>query len=907
MDNYIMGCKRPIIKRLQAQSSILIFFMLTVALCCSESGDPDEKRADEADGYFSVAMKDGVWWFQSPEDRKFVSLGINHIEPVLITSKNNRKKFEEKYGDDLTDFFGRPDPYGKAAHRWLMDSIRLIRSWGFNTLGVHNPIPQHRMPYVAKFRPVSIDGWAGHRRTWVDPFDPDVEKEIDLKAAEWCSENGDDGNILGISFNDMTIWRSVSGVIHPWVRFVMGLDAQAPGKRKWLDTLKRNYPAASDAAGAYGINVASWEEMLENTEWPEPVSVSSVLRDEEDFLPVIADRWYGLISSAVRKYDKSHLVFGDKLEGSRDLPLWLDEIAGRYFDVIYIQWYAYAHEQIPRLQRLYEVSHKPVLMGDSSFSCPDKNLPRPKGVHVKSREQVGMAYHDYLRRIMNEPYVTGWHHCGFIEGSPDLKKYHPYYAVQSGFLRPDGRPYKNTISWVKKANSRAGAWHRAAGQDAGRISDSGMEQAGTGEGPGYITEARKNCVLWQVDDNVYAAAGFRTGKKAVPVKNISWVVTDEGVVVIDAGFPRTAAVALKAIRSTTAEQIKYLIYTHHHETQTAGALNLAGSQTRIIAHENLVQEFDMKKTFLEFNRRRDSIQFNIHAYPVLAPLRYPDITYRDTYTFGLGGVRFDLYHVVGEADDYTVVHMPEQGIVWTGDLLGASAPMVASPMKRVRDEVKWRRALEFIASLNPEVLIGAVGPPCCDKKVISSRIRANIDYLDFLHEAVAREMNRGASVEQAVENIRLPEKLARSPYLEERYACLEFNVRGLYHRYSGWFSRNGSDINPVSDAERAAGFIKDMGGESRVILRAKELIRAGKPALALEYIDLLILNDDGNSEVHELKAYVLGKMAKRKSRCPLVPRMYRKLAEMEQAKADSDSVINKAFNWYESFWFTMTQ
>ena len=41
-------------------------------------------------------LLDGIWWFVTPEGKQFVSLGMNHIEPVLLCSESNRELFMKK-------------------------------------------------------------------------------------------------------------------------------------------------------------------------------------------------------------------------------------------------------------------------------------------------------------------------------------------------------------------------------------------------------------------------------------------------------------------------------------------------------------------------------------------------------------------------------------------------------------------------------------------------------------------------------------------------------------------------------------------------------------------------------------------------------------------------------------------
>jgi agarase len=178
------------------------------------------------EGFFRLAKENGVWWFLTPEGNKFVSLGINHIEPILLCSDNNKELFTKKYGQDLIKPGGRPNIFSSAAKQWLEDSTNLIRKWGFNTLGVHNPIPQSKMPYVVKFRSAKIDGWAGLKRKYLDPFDPNTEIYVNQLAQKWCAKRKDDKMIFGISLNDMPKWRSSPEKIHEWVKFCMELETE---------------------------------------------------------------------------------------------------------------------------------------------------------------------------------------------------------------------------------------------------------------------------------------------------------------------------------------------------------------------------------------------------------------------------------------------------------------------------------------------------------------------------------------------------------------------------------------------------------------------------------------------------------------------------------------------------------
>ena len=149
---------------------------------------------------------------------------------------------------------------------------------------------------------------------------------------------------------------------------------------------------------------------------------------------------------------------------------------------------------------------------------------------------------------------------------------------------------------------------------------------------------------------------------------------------------------------------------------------------------------------------------------------------------------------------------------------------------------------------------------------------------------IAREMNAGSSLEETLNNIQLPLRLKVTSLLKERYGCLQFNVRGLYHRYSGWFDQNGTHLNPAPAKETAESFINSMGGGTAVLEKARVLEKNGNLKLALEYLDLLIDAGTHLKDAHELKGAVLVKMSKQYNH-RMTANMYRRLGQMELEKA----------------------
>ena len=154
----------------------------------------------------------------------------------------------------------------------------------------------------------------------------------------------------------------------------------------------------------------------------------------------------------------------------------------------------------------------------------------------------------------------------------------------------------------------------------------------------------------EIADGVYWSRSFA---------NAGWVVTDDGVVLIDTGGGISARLVLAELQKTTDRPVRHIIYTHGHEDHVTGAHLFAQEGTRVIAHEMVPERLRKYELLRQHTNRINSLQFNFDLSAARPTYRYPDVTYHDTHSFELGGRRFELFHGRGETDDATVVHVPD--------------------------------------------------------------------------------------------------------------------------------------------------------------------------------------------------------------------------------------------------------
>ncbi|QDV26766.1 hypothetical protein [Aureliella helgolandensis] len=85
--------KRRLTKRWIAERSTTL--ILVLVLLASSA------RANDATGFIHLKQLDGEWWFINADGEKFVSIGVNHIEPQLWLAPYNKAATLKKYGSNM--------------------------------------------------------------------------------------------------------------------------------------------------------------------------------------------------------------------------------------------------------------------------------------------------------------------------------------------------------------------------------------------------------------------------------------------------------------------------------------------------------------------------------------------------------------------------------------------------------------------------------------------------------------------------------------------------------------------------------------------------------------------------------------------------------------------------------------
>lgn len=236
----------------------------------------------------------------------------------------------------------------------------------------------------------------------------------------------------------------------------------------------------------------------------------------------------------------------------------------------------------------------------------------------------------------------------------------------------------------------------------------------------------------QVADRVWFVQGqaaLGTPENRNFISNAGFVVTDDGVVVVDAlGSPALAEELLAEIRKVTPQPVRYVIVTHYHADHIYGLQTFKAAGATILAHaegrDYLNSETAKKR--LAASRVDLAPWINEQTHLVAAD-RWLDQL--QTH-LKVGSYDFQISHVgPAHTPEDLVVFVPQLGALFSGDLFfQGRIPFVGQADSRL-----WIASLTHLMQYRPKVVIPGHGPASTDPMADMAMTR---DYLEYLRTSM---------------------------------------------------------------------------------------------------------------------------------------------------------------------------
>ncbi|MBD3748491.1 MAG: MBL fold metallo-hydrolase [Sphingobacteriales bacterium] len=227
---------------------------------------------------------------------------------------------------------------------------------------------------------------------------------------------------------------------------------------------------------------------------------------------------------------------------------------------------------------------------------------------------------------------------------------------------------------------------------------------------------------------------------------IAFLMTSEGLIVVDSEFPRSAQHLVEELKKRSDKPFDLLINTHHHGDHTSGNAVFKGLVNHVVAHENSA-----------INQRRVADEAAT-AGRKIAEQYFPDQTFTKNWHHKTGSDHIKAYYFgAGHTNGDAMIHFEDQNVVHMGDLVfNRRYPYIDKTAGA--DIHSWikvlDKAMDTFGKQNTYVFGHAYDPV----KVVGTQddLKAFQNYLEKLLVFVEGEMKAGKSKEEIMKATFIP-------------------------------------------------------------------------------------------------------------------------------------------------------
>jgi hypothetical protein len=363
--------------------------------------DPVLWAAEHRGKFFTMGQRGGRWWFITPEGRPFFSLGLNHIDPSPLRYPENGDLWARKYDNSM--------------ERWLKRSVAPdLKAWGFNSVGWTQEVVTR--------------GPTNHRHSRAFTFE-----EYQWLGLPYCHQ---------LPFADF----------HQWENETRYPDFASKEFAEWCDYVAREHCARMAAdpklIGYFYIDCPTWIHARPENHWRGPLFDPEKLKGEAGRKELfdLATRYYQVTHDAIRRYDKQHLILGDRYEANAPIAEEVVRAALPFVDVLSFQHFKGPDEVAANLRQWHNLTSKPVLLADHASV-----IRQPAEAQ---RHEPG-GYARMLTALRELTGCVGYHLCG---------AYLRNGARKRALLDAREVPDRQALDGITAANRLAAEWVEAAGR-----------------------------------------------------------------------------------------------------------------------------------------------------------------------------------------------------------------------------------------------------------------------------------------------------------------------------------------------------------------------------------------------------------------------------------------------------------
>ncbi|MBK7950899.1 MAG: MBL fold metallo-hydrolase [Deltaproteobacteria bacterium] len=330
------------------------------------------------------------------------------------------------------------------------------------------------------------------------------------------------------------------------------------------------------------------------------------------------------------------------------------------------------------------------------------------------------------------------------------------------------------------------------------------------------------------------------------------VNTPEGSVLVDVGYDSPQALEQKKlIEKLATGPIRKIVLTHSHIDHVGGITywqkEIDGA-TETIGHHRYGYMARHQAEPMAFFKRRYHVLYptRVDVSDTTVPLGWRIRPEREVYPgsnyeFELGGTKFVVIapENTGEGEDGILLWLPEERVLFSGDLFGTLYPMFPNLYtvrgEKYRDPLDYIDALDVVLALKPLYIGHSHFRVVEGEEYIQASVKKMRDAVQYVWDETIEGMNAGRSVWELMRDVQLPKELE----LSQGHGRVSWSVRGIWEIVTGWYSYDTiADLYHVPPTAVNGDLVELAGGADALAKRARDYLKKGQTLEALRLLDV---------------------------------------------------------------------
>lgn len=179
---------------------------------------------------------------------------------------------------------------------------------------------------------------------------------------------------------------------------------------------------------------------------------------------------------------------------------------------------------------------------------------------------------------------------------------------------------------------------------------------------------------------------------------------------------------------------------------------------------------------------------------------------------------------------------------------------------QVRSSQSWWQAINETLNLfgnDMQVVFASHHWPTWGNDEANKFLKSQRDLYKYLHDQVLNLANKGYTMLEIGEKMKLPQSLDNQWYNRGYYGSVNHDSKAVYQYYLGFYSGNPADLYQLPPREAAIKNVEYMGGPAAIIAKAKKDFIKGDYRWVAQVMNQVVYADSSNAEARNLEADAL--------------------------------------------------